>query len=59
MKAPRRLADCELFRVTSRGLEEISDETLNARLDAAERESLRRGYQAPVAEELLQIPEAV
>lgn len=49
----------DLFRIGPTGLEEISDATLNLRLDALERESLRRGYEAATAEEMLQLPEAV
>lgn len=59
MTAVRRLSDSELFRVTNDGLEAISDETLNARIDAAEREAMRRGYDTATAEVVLQSPEAV
>ena len=36
----RRLSDIELFRIGPNGLEEISDDTLNARLDALQRAAL-------------------
>lgn len=55
----RPLTAEELFHLTADGLLEISDETLSARLDAAEREALKRGYDAAAAEEMLQSPEAV
>jgi hypothetical protein len=38
----RRLRHDELFRIGPTGLEEISDETLNRRLDAVERAELER-----------------
>jgi hypothetical protein len=38
----RRLTTEELFRIGPTGLEEISDETLNRRLDEVERRELER-----------------
>lgn len=58
----RRLTDEELFHISSSGLQEISDGTLELRISAAERRSLGdpdHDYQAAVAEEMLQHPEAV
>ena len=55
-----RLSDSELFHLRGPdGVEAISDETLNRRLDALEREAVRRGYQAAVSEEMLKHPEAI
>ena len=57
-----RLLDEELFRIGPRGLEEISDRTLDMRIDAAEIAALRRSspsYQLAVADEMLQTPEAI
>lgn len=53
-----RLTDEELFDIGPGGLEDIGDATLTRRLDEAEQRSLRRGYKAAVAEEMLQTPEA-
>lgn len=41
--ARRRLTDEELFHIGPEGLQEISDRTLELRLDALEREQLRDG----------------
>lgn len=50
-----RIPTDQLFRSN---LEPIGDRTIDAILDAAERESLRRGYESAIAEEMLQHPEA-
>ena len=52
----RPLAPEELFHLTRNGLEEISDDTLNARLDAVEAETLRLLSQSAGAEEIPEPP---
>jgi hypothetical protein len=55
----RRLTDEELFHIGPQGIYAISDETLELRLNEAERRALQMRQAAPAYPELLEHPECM